>query len=306
MLSATGLNRRFGNRVAVDDVSLEIARGEILALLGPNGAGKTTTLRLLSGLIAPSSGTIRIDGQLLDARSAAGMRSRVGFLPEAPGLWDRLTVQQNLVTYARLYGLPNPTTAVGASLALFDLSERAEDPCAQLSKGLKQRVALARTLLHGPDVVLLDEPTSGLDPESARDVRRLVVRLRDERRAVLISTHNLDEAERVADRVAVLEGRLIATGTPEALRSRLFGRRVRIELRADLARYAAALQASGADVRMLENGMSIAVDGAALSAPAIVKTLVSLGADVEAVIPEEPSLEDVYLHLLRDRGSDTA
>src|SRR4030095_8945825 len=193
MLSATGLNRRFGNRVAVDDVSLEIARGEIVALLGPNGAGKTNTPRLLSRLIAPSSGTIPIDGKPLDARNAAGMRSRVGFLPEAPGLWDRLTVRRNLVTYARLYGLPNPSTAVDASVPPFDLSGRAEDPCAHLSKGLKQRVALARTLLHDPEVVLLDEPTSGLDPESARDVRRLVVRRRAERLAVLISTHNLDE-----------------------------------------------------------------------------------------------------------------
>jgi len=307
MLSATRLGRRFGNRVAVDDLSLEIARGEIVALLGPNGAGKTTTLRLLSGLIAPSSGTIRIDGHPLDARRAAGMRSRVGFLPEAPGLWERLTVRQNLVTYARLYGLRSPSSAVDASLALFDLRDRAGDSCVQLSKGLKQRVALARTLLHDPEVVLLDEPTSGLDPESAREVRRLVVRLRDERRAVLISTHNLDEVERVADRVAVLEKRLIAIDTPEALRSRLFGRRVRIELRADLARYAAALQAQGAEVRVLEHGMSIAVDdAAAMSASALVKMLVSLGAEVEAVVPEEPSLEEVYLSLLRDQRSDTA
>jgi ABC-2 type transport system ATP-binding protein len=307
MLSATRLSRRFGNRVAVDDVSLEIARGEVVALLGPNGAGKTTTLRLLSGLIAPSSGTILIDGQPLDARRAAGVRSRVGFLPEAPGLWDRLTVRQNLVTYARLYGLRSPSSAVDASLAQFDLRERAEDSCAQLSKGLKQRVALARTLLHDPEVVLLDEPTSGLDPESAREVRRLIMRLRDERRAVLISTHNLDEVERVADRVAVLNSRLIATGTPESLRSRLFGRRVRIELRADLARYAAALQAEGADVRVLEDGMSIAVgNAAAVDTPAMVKMLVSLGAEVEAVVPEEPSLEEVYLRLLRDQGSETA
>jgi ABC-2 type transport system ATP-binding protein len=307
MLSASRLTRRFGNRLAVDDVSLEIARGEIVALLGPNGAGKTTTLRLLSGLIAPSSGTIHFDGHPFDARRSAGVRLRVGFLPEAPGLWDRLTVRENLVTYARLYGLQSRSSAVDASLALFDLRDRAGDSCVQLSKGLQQRVALARTLLHGPEVVLLDEPTSGLDPESARDVRRLIVRLRDERHAVLISTHNLDEVERVADRVAVLESRLIATGTPEALRSRLFGRRVRIVLRTDRARFAAALQAQGADVRLLENGMSVAVDdGDAMSAPAVVKTLVSLGAEIEAVVPEEPSLEEVYLRLLGDRRSDTA
>jgi ABC-2 type transport system ATP-binding protein len=301
MLSAAGLTRRFGARVAVDDVSFEIGRGEIFALLGPNGAGKTTTLRLLSGLISPSSGEVRLGTEVLQSGSAPALRSRIGLLTEAPGLWERLTVGQNLLTYARLYGLSHPARVVQRALELFDLEERISDTCAQLSKGLKQRVALARTLLHNPDIVLLDEPTSGLDPESASDVRRLIVRLRDERRAVLLSTHNLDEVERLADRVAVLRSRLIALDTPDALRAQLFDRRVRVRVRADGLRYAESLRSAGAEVVADETTISIAALTSAWPVPAIVKRLVELGAEIESVVTDQPSLEDVYLRLVRGR-----
>ena len=176
MLAATRLTRRFGDRVAVEDATFELARGEIFALLGPNGAGKTTTLRMLAGLISPTSGIVSVDGEEMSRGNAARVRGRIGFLTEAPGLWDRLTVRQNLSVYARLHGLPQPSRAVDEALELFGIADRARDFAAQLSKGLKQRVALARTLLHKPDIVLLDEPTSGLDPESARDVRDLILR----------------------------------------------------------------------------------------------------------------------------------
>ena len=219
MLTAVGLTRRFGEHLAVEKASLTLEPGQIFALLGPNGAGKTTTLRMLAGLIAPSSGTVTIDGQEMSRHATASVRGQVGFLTESPGLWDRLTVMQNLMVYARLQGLPNPSQAVKDTMSLFGLANRANQVAAVLSKGLKQRVALARTLIHKPRVVLLDEPTSGLDPESARDVRELILRLRNEGRAVLVSTHNLDEVERVADRVGVLRTRMIAMDTPAALRA---------------------------------------------------------------------------------------
>jgi len=284
-LVASHLTRRFDARVAVDDVSFELAAGEIFALLGPNGAGKTTTLRMLAGLITPSSGSVRVDG-------------RIGFLTEAPGLWDRLTVERNLLVYARLHGLGDPARAVDEALELFDIGNRKNDRAAQLSKGLKQRVALARTLLHRPDIVLLDEPTSGLDPESARDVRELILRLRHERRAVLISTHNLDEVQRVADRVAVLRARLVALDTPAALRARLFGSRLLITLQGEAARFADALKPAMKDVRANGRTLSVAVDDVESAAPNVVRTLVTAGADVVSVIPEEAPLEDVYLRLL--------
>ena len=313
MLTAANLTRHFGDRVAVDDVSLELVPGEIFALLGPNGAGKTTTLRMLAGLIAPTSGTIRLGADSLDARNASSFRLRIGFLTEAPGLWERLSVRQNLETYARLYGLRDPGRRTDQALATFDLTARAGDPAGQLSKGLKQRAALARTLLHEPEIVLLDEPTSGLDPESARSVRDLVLRLRDEGRAVLLSTHNLDEVERVATRVAVLRTTLLAVDTPAALRARLFDTRVRVELRSDAQPFAALLRSAGVrDLRTDGFALSVGLpdrggdrsETTAWETPEIVRYLVENGARVEAVIPERPTLEDVYLRLLRDDTGD--
>ena len=306
MLSAVQLTRRFDSRVAVEDVSFDLAPGEIFALLGPNGAGKTTTLRMLAGLIQPSSGTVVIDGQPVTRQSASHLRARIGFLTEAPGLWDRLTVRQNLIVYAQLHGLPKPGPTVDAALATFDMRDRATEPAAQLSKGLKQRVALARTLLHNPAIVLLDEPTSGLDPASARDVRGLVLRLRAEGRSVVLSTHNLDEVERVADRVAVLKTRLVALDTPHALRARLFGARVRVTVTEDAERYADLLRASGlSDIRVDGTGLSIGLDGVRTTTPLLVRQLVGAGAGIESVMPEEPPLEDVYLRLLdQDRSAE--
>ena len=301
MLSASHLTRHFADRVAVHDVSFELTPGEIFALLGPNGAGKTTTLRMLAGLIEPTSGRVEVHGEPMSRRNAPRLRGRIGFLTEAPGLWDRLTVRQNLLTYARLHGLSSPGSAVEAALELFDLRDRGDDQAAQLSKGLKQRVALARTLLHRPDVVLLDEPTSGLDPESARDVRDLVLRMRDERRAVLLSTHNLDEVERVANRVAVLRTRLIAVDTPSALRTRLFGARLRIALVPPAEAFGNLLRQAGyADVRAEDGTLSIAVDDPAARAPSVVRRLVEAGAQIQSVVPEEPPLEEVYLRLLQE------
>ena len=301
MLIATHLTRQFADRVAVQDVSFELAPGEIFALLGPNGAGKTTTLRMLAGLIEPTSGRVEVHGEPMSRRNAPRLRGRIGFLTEAPGLWDRLTVRQNLMTYARLHGVPSPASAVDAALELFDLRDRGKDQAAQLSKGLKQRVALARTLLHRPEVVLLDEPTSGLDPESARDVRELVLRMRDERRAVLLSTHNLDEVERVANRVAVLRTRLIAVDTPSALRTRLFGARLRIALVPPAEAFANLLRQAGyTDVRAEDGTLSIAVDDPEARAPSVVRRLVEAGAEIQSVVPEEPPLEEVYLRLLQE------
>jgi ABC-2 type transport system ATP-binding protein len=301
VLAAAHLTRRFGQRLAVEDVTFDIDRGEIFALLGPNGAGKTTTLRMLAGLIEPSAGEVLLGGHRVARGNAARLRARVGFLTEAPGLWDRLTVRDNLLTYARLHGLPSPDAAVGQSLATFDIADRADEPAALLSKGLKQRVALARTLLHNPDIVLLDEPTSGLDPESARDVRELIVRLRDDHRAVVLSTHNLDEVDRVATRVAVLRQRLLAVDTPESLRGRLFGHRLRVVLTGHAGAFIPALRAGGhADVVADDHTLSIATRDALRDTPDVVRLLVEHGAAIVSVLPEEHSLEDVYLRLVHE------
>jgi ABC-2 type transport system ATP-binding protein len=303
VLTASQLSRRFGDRIALEDVSFTLERGEIFALLGPNGAGKTTTLRILAGLIAPSSGTVAIDGQPMGPQSAPQLRARIGFLTEAPGLWDRLTVRDNLLVYARMYGLPSPRRAVDEVLARFEIGDRGDDRAAQLSKGLKQRVALARSLLHDPRIAMLDEPTSGLDPASAREVRDLILGLRAQGRTVLLCTHNLDEVERVADRVAVLSRRLIAIGTPASLRQKLFAPRVRVVLTQPAEPFAVVLRSAGAsDIRVDDVVMSVGVANTPLRVPDVVRRLVEAGASVEAVMPEEPPLEDVYLKLLHPDG----
>jgi ABC-2 type transport system ATP-binding protein len=307
LLSATHLTRRFGERLALEDVSLDVRPGEILALLGPNGAGKTTTLRILCGLIAPTAGTVHIDGKALTPQDAS-LRSNVGLLTENAGLWDRLTVRENLLTYARLYGVAEPARAVDHTLRTLDIGDRADQMAAQLSKGQRQRVALARALVHQPQIILLDEPTSGLDPESARDVRALVGRLRNQGRAVLLSSHNLDEVERIADRIAVLRTHLVAVDTPEGLRARQSGRQLRITIRGGAERFVAVLRPSGSiEVQATGSELRIAfpsvtsehAPGQAVDTPGIVRTLVEHGAEIEAVAVDEPSLEDMYLRLVR-------
>jgi len=303
VIAATGLTRRFGTRPVVKDVTFEVGSGEIVALLGPNGAGKTTTLRMLAGLIGPTSGTVAIDGVQLTRATGSALRSRIGFLTEAPGLWDRLTVRENLSIYAGLYGLVNADRTIDRALETFELTGRGSARTAELSKGTRQKVALARALLHEPAILLLDEPTSGLDPEVTRSVRNLLEERRAAGCAILVSTHNLDEAERLADRVAVLHERLLALDRPAALRQRLTTGRLIVRLAGDPSVYIDTTRAALPDV------VDIAIDGTALSVrladparqtPALVAALVAAGAQVLEVRPEMPALEDVYLHLMGD------
>src|SRR2546422_1345073 len=218
-------------------MTFDVARGEIVALLGPNGAGKTTTMRMLAGLIEPTSGSVTIDGVQLTRATGTALRMRIGFLTEAPGLGDRLTFRENLRVYAGLYGLSAPDSRIDRALDTLALSDRASTRAAELSKGMRQKVALVRTLLHEPSVLLLDEPTSGLDPEVTRSVRLLLEERRQAGCSIIVSTHNLDEAERLADRVAVLHERLVAIDRPSDLRRRLTTGRVIIRVAGDPAAY---------------------------------------------------------------------
>jgi len=279
MVIAEHLTRVFDERVAVRDVSLAVNAGEIVTLLGPNGAGKTTTMRMLAGLIPPTSGRIAINQIELTDSTAGRVRNAIGLLTEAPGLWERLSVRLNLLTHARLQGVADAGRRVDDILRQFDLADRADDVAGTLSKGLKQRVAIARALLHEPAVLLLDEPTSGLDPASARHMRDLILSLRSEGRAVLVSTHNLAEAEELSDRIGILNTQLLALDTPAVLRKAVGGGRVVIELEGTTERLEVAI-----------NDVS--------DVPAIVAKLVTDGARIIRVTPAQRSLEDVYLDLV--------
>ena len=302
MITATGLSRRFGVRTVVKDVTFEVGRGEIVALLGPNGAGKTTTMRMRAGLIAPTSGSVAIDGVQLTRATGSALRSRIGFLTESPGLWDRLTVRENLNVYAGLYGLANAERTIDRALETFELSGRGDTRTAELSKGTRQKVALARALLHDPVVMLLDEPTSGLDPEVTRSVRQLLEEKRAAGCAILVSTHNLDEAERLADRVAVLQERLLAIDRPQALRQRLTTGRLIVRVSGDPSRYLEAARRSAPGVEAVVDGVALAVrlTDPEQQTPMLVAALVAAGALIQEVRVEIPALEDVYLHLTQN------
>ena len=208
------LTKQFGDRVAVDDVSFSVAAGEVFGFLGPNGAGKTTTVRMLGTLIAPTSGTAVVAGLSLAEHDHVEIRQRIAVMPENPGLYLRLTVAENLEFFAGLYELPDPRSRIDRALEAVNMTVRANDLCGSLSKGLKQRVGLARALLSDPTILFLDEPTSGLDPVATRDVNVLIERLRDRGVTVFLTTHRLEEAEELCDRVAILNTSLRTIGRP--------------------------------------------------------------------------------------------
>ena len=307
MISAAQVTRRFGERVAVDNLTFSVQGGEVFGLLGPNGAGKTTTLRMLGGLIAPTSGEVAIDGRPFTPTTAGALRARIGFLTETPGLWDNLTVEDNLRVYAKLFGTPRPDLAAARVLRLFDLADRRDDRVALLSKGMKQKLALARALVHEPDVVLLDEPTANLDPKTSRSVRDLLLDLRGRGRAVVISTHNLAEVERLADRVALVSTSLIAIGEPAALRREVFGRRLRVRLAGSFPPVselvAMAARAGGHDVRIDGLNLSMVLENPDRGTPGVVRALVDAGAEIREVFDEQPALEEVYLKLMGAKGT---
>jgi ABC-2 type transport system ATP-binding protein len=299
MISASHLTRQFGTRVVVDDVSLTVDRGELVALLGPNGAGKTTTMRMLAGLIRPTRGAAAIGGVEFTARNGPRLRRRIGFLTEAPGLWDRLTVRENLEIYSGLYGVTQPSAKVDALLSRFGLSEHASARSAELSKGMKQKGALARALLHDPEILLLDEPTAGLDPEIAKHVRDLLEERRAAGCALLVSTHNLDEAERIADRVAVIQHRLLAFDRPDVLRRRFSRGRVRLRMAGDATRFLESARTFDQGASAHGASLTLQLANADGQTPALVQQLVAGGADIIEVLQERAGLEDVYLHFVK-------
>ena len=295
-----GLTKRFGERTALADVSFSVGWGEVFGFLGPNGAGKTTAVRTLGTLIAPSAGSAVVAGLALTPQNAVAIRSRIAIMPEAPGLYPRLTVAENLEFFAGLYGLADVRPKIEHALATVNLGERAGDPCGSLSKGLKQRVAIARALLSDPKVLFLDEPTSGLDPVASREVHDLIAALRERGVTIFLTTHRLEEAERMCDRVAILNTSLRTVGRPDELRERLFARSLAVTTAAPLEdpeRLFAAVP--GVEGWQADNGgYELTAPDPTATAPELTRALVAAGADVVSIGERRRSLEDVYLELI--------
>ena len=296
------LTKRFGDRVAVNAVSFTVAAGEVFGFLGPNGAGKTTTVRMLATLIAPTSGSALVAGLQLDTASGVEIRQRIAVMPENPGLYLRLTVDENLEFFAGLYSVDRPQERIRQALDAVNLAGRASDPCGSLSKGLRQRVALARTLLSDPAIVFLDEPTSGLDPVATREVHELIDGLRSRGVTVFLTTHRLEEAERLCDRVAILNTSLRTIGRPDELRDRLFKKMLLVRTAAPLQSPEQVFAVPGVESWRPDdtNGYVLEVSDLRTTPPDVTRALVAAGADVLWLAEARHSLEDVYLELIDD------
>lgn len=299
MIHAENLTKEFDGHVAVERLSLDIPAGEVFGFLGPNGAGKTTTVRMLVSLIAPTSGTATVAGYRL-GEDDREIRRHVGILTEAPGLYERLSAERNLQIYARLYEVEDVAGQVEKYLRMLGLWERRTDAAGTFSKGMKQKLSIARALLHEPAVMFLDEPTSGLDPEAAKLVRDFVSDLRDQGRTIFMCTHNLDEAERLCDRIAVFNRTLRVVDTPAGLRRRLYGRQVVFHLADPAQPFLGELQklAYVKEVQALDKKLIVALDEPEVHNPEMIRILVGVGANIQFVGEIRHSLEDIYLQLV--------
>jgi ABC-2 type transport system ATP-binding protein len=297
------LTKRFGDRTAFSEVSFEVAHGEVFGFLGPNGAGKTTTVRTLATLIAPTSGSARVAGIPLSPENGVEIRRRISVMPEAPGLYLRLSVTENLEFFADLYGLHPAGARITEALEAVNLGDRAGDLCGGLSKGLRQRVGLARTMLSDPTIMFLDEPTSGLDPVAAREVHELIDGLRQRGVTIFLTTHRLDEAQKLCDRVAILNTTLRAVGRPAELRERLFTSAIVVTTVAPLSdpdQLFNAIEAVEGWRSEIPGEYVVSVSDPRVAAPEVTRSLVGVGADVLSISEAQRSLEDVYLEFIDD------
>lgn len=301
MITTENLTKEFDTTLAVDRLSLEVNEGEVFGFLGPNGAGKTTTVRMLTSLISPTNGTATVSGFQLGSQDKE-IRQTVGILTEAPGLYENLSAEYNLQVYAHLYEVDDPDGQVEKYLRMLGLWDRRHDAAGTFSKGMKQKLALARALLHEPKILFLDEPTAALDPESARLVRDFISELREEGRTIFLCTHNLDEADRLCDRIGVFKSHLLVVDTPDRMRTQVFGRKVVIHLaRADesLENELAALPYIH-EASVIDKKLVISIDDPEAHNPDIIRLLVGKGADIQFVGELRRSLEDVYLQLVQN------
>jgi ABC-2 type transport system ATP-binding protein len=305
MIQIESLTKRFPGQkngaaiTAVEDLTLEVKEGEVFGFLGPNGAGKTTTVRMLTCLIGPTGGRATVNG-LAVGRDDTAIRQCVGILTETPGMYDRLSAEKNLTIFANLYAVKDVRGQVQKYLRLLGLWERRQDEAGNFSKGMRQKLAIARALLHEPKVLFLDEPTSGLDPEAAKLVRDFIEELKAEGRTIFLCTHNLDEADRLCGRIGIFKTRLITVDSPANLRRRLYGRKVVFHLKRLEPGWVDAVRALPfvKEVQAVDAKLVVGLDNPEDENPIILRRLVEAGADVQFVGELRHSLEEVYLRLI--------
>ncbi len=301
MIKTDNLSKKFNTTLAVDNLNLEVSEGEVFGFLGPNGAGKTTTVRMLTSLIGPTTGSAIVNG-FQTGKQDTEIRRSVGILTETPGMYDNLSAEFNLEIYANLYEVKDPKGQVEKYLRMLGLWDRRMDAAGTFSKGMKQKLAIARALLHEPRILFLDEPTAALDPEAAHLVHDFITELRKEGRTIFLCTHNLDEADRLCDRVGVFKTHLLVLDTPANLRSELFGRRVVFHLARADETIASSIRFLPfvREAKVIENKLLVSLEDPEIHNPEIIRTLVGAGADIQFVGELRHSLEDVYLELVKN------
>lgn len=303
MIRIDGLTRKFGKVVAVENLTLQVSEGEVFGLIGPNGAGKTTTVRMLCCLIGPTSGTAYIGNNEIGREpDSLNIRQMVGLLPEAPGLYERLSPYKNLDFFAQLYDVPQirRQEKIKELLEMLGMWKKRDERVNTFSKGMRQKIAIARALVHDPKILFLDEPTSGLDPRAAKTVRDFLSDLGREGRTIFLNTHNLDEAERLCDRIAVLNTQLVATGSPLELKRRFWGRTVVFQLASVSEAIISAVETLPFAKNVKAEDSSLLVD---LRDPeeensVIAETIAKNGGKIQFISEQERTLEDVYLRLI--------
>jgi len=304
LIETQNLTKKFGVLTAVDSVSLNVSEGEVFGFLGPNGAGKTTTVRMLCCLISKTAGAARIGGyEVGNDSDSLEIRKMIGLVPDNVGLYEALSAYKNLDIYGRLYGCTETKRKEGIQhfLTMLGLWEKRDDAAGTFSKGMKQKLAIARALIHDPKVLFMDEPTANLDPESSKTVRDFILELRKEKRTIFLNTHNLDEAQRICDRIAILNTKLMATGTPAELEGMVGHKKAVIELERASDSALASLRMQFTESKVAADGMRLTIETADADKriPDIVETVVKAGGRIRSAGVVGSTLEDTYLKLVR-------
>jgi len=305
LIETENLTRKFGELTAVDNLTLKVEEGEVFGFLGPNAAGKTTTVRMLCGLIAKTSGNARIgDFSVDDPEDCLKIRKMVGLLPGDVGLYDSLSAYTNLDFYGKLYEVSRERREenIKQLLSLLGIWERRDHPVGTFSKGTKQKIAIARALIHDPELLFLDEPTANLDPEASKTVRDFVLDLKKEKRTIFINTHNLSEAEKLCDRIGIIKTHLLTIGSPESLARGLQTRKTVIHLQHVNPKLLASVEKLHAvkDARTVDNQLVLDMDEPERDNPDVVRTIVEAGGRVQYVTELRSTLEDVYLKMIKE------
>ena len=303
MIDAENLTKKFGELTAVDELTLHVEEGEIFGFLGPNGAGKTTTMRMLSCLISKTSGEARIAGYDVNYKAdSLKIRKIIGLLPENVGLYDDLTAYKNLDFYGKLYECSETQRKQNIEhfLKLLGLWDKREVMVGTFSKGMKQKLAIARALIHDPKILFLDEPTANLDPESSKIVRDFILDLKKEKRTIFLNTHNLDEAQRICDKIGIFNTKLMAIGSPEELERSVWGNKTVIQLEQMNDKILKALnKLSLSNITTDDNKLIIDVVNPEKINPIIIDSIVGVGGRIQYVTRLSPTLEEAYLKIVR-------